>query len=229
VFKTTLGSESSEGFRLDVAVEASGFGRRDMKVLEQVHEHLRAMFSLSDTLPSTWMLSPNRKLQARMRTMATMAKAQAPKMSRINLHLGLGRIPNHPRVSHQKIQIALPPEILQDHHHNPGPCPLFRRIVPPTNLISETSFHQTLPKPKPRTNENITPSGLHVALVEHRVARRSKIIGCDRTLAGSGINYIPYQMHKWTRIPKNVDGSDERFGAECNSLELCNVSNEMFT
>lgn len=36
VFKTTLKGENSEGFRLDVAVEASGFGRRDMKVLEQV-------------------------------------------------------------------------------------------------------------------------------------------------------------------------------------------------
>lgn len=37
-FKSTVGDGSSEddGFRLDVIVEASGFGRREMKVLEQV-------------------------------------------------------------------------------------------------------------------------------------------------------------------------------------------------
>ncbi len=37
-FKSTVGDGSSkdDGFRLDVIVEASGFGRREMKVLEQV-------------------------------------------------------------------------------------------------------------------------------------------------------------------------------------------------
>ena len=37
-FKSTVsdGSSKDDGFRLDVIVEASGFGRREMKVLEQV-------------------------------------------------------------------------------------------------------------------------------------------------------------------------------------------------
>ena len=37
-FKSSVGDGSSkeDGFRLDVIVEASGFGRREMKVLEQV-------------------------------------------------------------------------------------------------------------------------------------------------------------------------------------------------
>jgi RIO kinase 2 len=35
-FKSTVGNGSKDGFRLDVVVEASGFGRREMKVLEQV-------------------------------------------------------------------------------------------------------------------------------------------------------------------------------------------------
>jgi hypothetical protein len=34
-FKSAVG-DGSDGFRLDVIVEASGFGRREMKVLEQV-------------------------------------------------------------------------------------------------------------------------------------------------------------------------------------------------
>jgi RIO kinase 2 len=41
-FKSTVsdGSSKDDGFRLDVIVEASGFGRREMKVLEQVWVHL---------------------------------------------------------------------------------------------------------------------------------------------------------------------------------------------
>ena len=35
-FKGTIGEGGGDEFRLDVVVEASGFGRRDMKVLEQV-------------------------------------------------------------------------------------------------------------------------------------------------------------------------------------------------
>jgi RIO kinase 2 len=36
-FKSTVGDGGKDdGFRLDVIVEASGFGRREMKVLEQV-------------------------------------------------------------------------------------------------------------------------------------------------------------------------------------------------
>jgi RIO kinase 2 len=37
-FKSTVGDGSKDdGFQLDVIVEASGFGRREMKVLEQVY------------------------------------------------------------------------------------------------------------------------------------------------------------------------------------------------
>lgn len=41
-FKSAVndGSSKDDGFRLDVIVEASGFGRREMKVLEQVWVHL---------------------------------------------------------------------------------------------------------------------------------------------------------------------------------------------
>jgi len=47
-FKSTVGDGSKEGFRLDVVVEASGFGRREMKVLEQYMESAKEGLSDSE-------------------------------------------------------------------------------------------------------------------------------------------------------------------------------------
>jgi hypothetical protein len=56
-FKGTIGEGGKDEFRLDVVVEASGFGRREMKVLEQVWTPLGVPTSSVLTLGSTRSLS----------------------------------------------------------------------------------------------------------------------------------------------------------------------------
>ncbi|KAF8585518.1 RIO1-domain-containing protein [Ramaria rubella] len=53
-FKGTL--QNSGGFRLDVVVAASGFARKDMKILEDVRLRIGTLSSLFESTYSTWML-----------------------------------------------------------------------------------------------------------------------------------------------------------------------------
>src|SRR6266702_247923 len=76
-FKGTIGDGGKEEFRLDVVVEASGFGRREMKVLEQVWTPL-VITSSPLILGSTWSLP--RRVSPSRRLMVTMTKRKRRKM-----------------------------------------------------------------------------------------------------------------------------------------------------
>jgi hypothetical protein len=76
-FKGTIGEGGKDEFRLDVVVEASGFGRREMKVLEQVWTPLvltSIVLMLGSTRSLSRRASPSRNLMVTVRKMKRRTK-----------------------------------------------------------------------------------------------------------------------------------------------------------